>query len=239
MAKLLNAKSIQLVATADELEGFAHSVSHDLRAPIRRINEWSNALLEDYGETLDDMGRQYLNTIRAEVQSMGEHVDAMLDISRVAGRELVMESVDLGATAESLGADLVKKYESRNVQFVIPEGLIVRGDAGLLRTLLKNLFENALKATARIEEGARIELGVTERGGVPVYFFRDNGMGLDMAYAGKLFRPFQKLHRDDEFPGMGIGLAVVLRIARRHGGTAWAEGEVGKGATFFFTLGGE
>ena len=220
LAKLLNAKSIQLVATADELEGFAHSVSHDLRAPIRRIDEWSNALLEDYGETLDDMGRQYLNTIRAEVQSMGEHVDAMLDISRVAGRELVMESVDLGATAESLGADLVKKYESRNVQFVIPEGLIVRGDAGLLRTLLKNLFENALKATARIEEGARIELGVTERGGVPVYFFRDNGMGLDMAYAGKLFRPFQKLHRDERVPrdGHWSGGGLAYRATpRRHG----------------------
>ena len=237
VTELLKAKSIQLVATADELEGFAHSMSHDLRAPIRRINGLSNALLEDYGETLDDTGRQYLNTVRAEVQSMGEHVDAMLDISRVAGRELVMESVDLGATVESLGANLVKKYESRNVQFVIPEGLIVQGDAGLLRTLLKNLLENALKATARLEEGARIEQGVTKRGGVPVYFVRDNGMGFNMAYAGKLFRPFQKLHKDEEFPGMGIGLAVVLRIIRRHGGTIWAEGEVGNGATFYFTLG--
>ncbi len=237
LAMLLRAKTVQLAATEDELEGFAHSVSHDLRTPIRRIDEWSNALQEDYGETLDGTGQQYLNTVRAEIQTMGEHVDAMLDISRVAGRELLIDSVDLGAMAESQRAALLKRQESRDVQFVIPENLIVQGDAGLLRTLLKSLLENAWKATRRIEKGALIELGTTEKGGVPVHFVRDNGMGFDMAYAQKLFRPFQKLHGVEEFPGMGVGLAVVLRIVRRHGGKVWAEGEVGKGATFYFTLG--
>ena len=222
----------------EELESFSYSVSHDLRAPLRSIEGFSQILLEDYAEKLDEEGKNYLGRVRAASRRMALLIDDLLDLSKVSRSPLRRELVDLSAQAREITAELGKSQPRREAEFVIADGLTANGDARLLRLVLENLLGNAWKFTSR-EGRARIEFESTAlEGRDRVYFVRDNGVGFDEAYAGKLFGAFQRLHGPEEFEGTGIGLATVQRIVRRHGGRVWAEGEVGKGATFFFTLSG-
>jgi len=218
-----------------ELTSFAYSVSHDLRAPLRGIDGWSLALLEDYGDQLDDQARIYLERVRNETQRMGELIDDLLALSRVGRVEMQFEPVDLTALAQEIAARLQENEPGRQVEFAIQAGLATRGDAHLLGVALTNLLGNAWKFTGP-RDLARIEFGQDEIGGRPAYFVRDNGVGFDMAYASKLFGAFQRLHSAAEFPGTGIGLATIQRVVQRHGGRVWATAQVGKGATFYFTL---
>jgi len=229
-------RTAQLEATNRELEAFAYSVSHDLRAPLRSIDGFSKALLEDYGAKLDADGKDYLDRVRSATHRMSNLIDDLLVLSRVARSEIRSDAVDLGALARDIVEELRRVDPSREVSVDIETSLNSRGDAELLRVLLQNLLENAWKFTAR-NPGARIEFGADRRNGRVEYFVRDNGVGFDMAYAGKLFGAFQRLHAASDFAGTGIGLATVLRIVRRHGGEVRAEAAVGKGATFRFTLG--
>ena len=226
-----------LEAKNHELEAFSYSVSHDLRAPLRSIDGFSQVLLEDYADQLDDAGKQHLHRICAAAQRMGHLIDAMLALSRISRADLRREPVDLGLVATSVAAQLRATQPERPVQFIIPEHLDVIGDPHLLRALLENLMGNAWKFTRDRSPGV-IELSVLAEEDPPAYRVRDNGAGFDMTYAAKLFTPFQRLHAVADFPGTGIGLATVSRIVDRHGGRVWAEGEVGRGATFYFTLGG-
>ncbi|MDO8680802.1 MAG: response regulator [Acidobacteriota bacterium] len=225
----------QLKAVNKELEAFSYSVSHDLRAPLRRIDGFSQALIEEYGGALDDRGRDYLERVRAAAQQMAELIEALLGLSRVARTEMRNEDVDLSALARETADTLRQSQPDRRVDFVIAEGLVAPGDGRLLRVVLENLLGNAWKFTQRRPD-ARIEFGSARHEGQDAYAVRDNGAGFDMAYAAKLFAPFQRLHAEEEFSGTGIGLATVQRILHRHGGKIWAESEVGKGATFYFTL---
>ena len=218
-----------------ELESFSYSVSHDLRAPLRSIDGFSQALLEEYEGALDDQGRDYLRRIRAATVRMGDLIDDLLTLSRVTRREIRRERVDLSALARGIAQQLARSDETRRAEFTIASDLAASGDAQLLRVALENLLGNAWKFTSK-EPVARIELGVGQQDGHRVYFVRDNGVGFDMAYSAKLFGAFQRLHREAEFPGTGIGLATVHRIVTRHGGRVWAEAEIGKGATFYFML---
>jgi PAS domain S-box-containing protein len=225
----------ELEAAHRELEAFSYSVSHDLRAPLRAIDGFSQALLEDCEPQLDERGKDYLRRIRAATRRMGELIDDLLALSRVTRQEMRRERVDLSALARSVVAQLRRLEPARRVEVVIADGLEAEGDAHLLRLVLENLLGNAWKFTAR-EPEARIEFGALDEGGRTAFFVRDNGVGFDMAYAHKLFAPFQRLHALSDFPGTGIGLATVHRVVARHGGRVWAVGEEGKGATFFFTL---
>jgi PAS domain S-box-containing protein len=226
----------ELDAVNKELEAFSYSVSHDLRAPLRSIDGFSQALIEEYAEQLDDTAADYLRRIRAATQRMGELIDDLLDLSRVTRREMRHEDVDLSVLAATVIGDLTKAQPPRDVEVQIAAGLMGRGDAHLLRVLLENLLGNAWKFTAG-QTPARIEFGARREDARLVYYVRDNGVGFDMAYAHKLFGAFQRLHAATEFPGTGIGLATVERIVHRHGGRVWAHSEVGQGAIFFFTLG--
>lgn len=225
----------KLEAANKELEAFSYSVSHDLRAPLRSIDGFSQALLEDYSEKLDVEGKDHLQRVRAATRRMAQLIDDMLNLSRVTRSEMQREKVDLSTLAQTIAAELKKTQPERHVTFVIAPGLVAEGDARLLRAVLENLFSNAYKFT-RKQPQAKIEFGLTRQDGQPVYFVRDNGAGLDMAYADKLFGVFQRLHGIAEFEGTGIGLATVQRIIHRHGGRIWAEGAVEKGATIYFTL---
>ena len=228
-------RSAQLEAANRELETFSHSVSHDLRAPLRAIDGFGKALQEEYAHTLDAQGQHYLERVLAGTQQMGQLIDALLSLSRVSRMELHHDAVDLSALAQAIAASFREREPQRRAMFVIAAGLHADGDARLLRVVLENLVGNAWKYTGKHAQ-ARIELGVIEQNGAPVYFVRDDGAGFDMAYAGKLFGAFQRLHSDGEFPGTGIGLATVQRVIHRHGGRIWAEGVVEGGATFYFTL---
>ncbi len=232
----LEQRLVEIDAVNQELEAFSYSVSHDLRAPLRSIDGFSQALLEDYGETLDAQGRDFLRRVRAATQRMGQLIDDLLKLSRVTRAELHRVPCDLGVLAEPIAAGLRAREPERTVTFAIASGLTVNGDPQLLAIALTNLLDNAWKFTSR-EAHARIELNRLSQDGETVYFVRDNGAGFDPAYTDKLFRAFQRLHALTDFPGVGIGLATVQRIVRRHGGRVWAEGAVGQGATFFFTLG--
>lgn len=225
----------ELAAANKELEAFSYSVSHDLRAPLRSMDGFSQALLEEYTGKLDDQGKDYLGRIRAASQRMAQLIDDMLSLSRVTRSEMHRERVDMGAVAQSIAAELRRAQPERKAEFVVSPGLYADGDAHLLRIALENLLRNAWKFSGKKPE-ARIEFGVKEYDGRSAFFVRDNGAGFDMAYAGKLFGAFQRLHGMKEFPGTGIGLSIVMRIIHRHGGRIWAEGEVEKGATFYFTL---
>lgn len=231
----LNLRLGQLEAANKEMESFAHSVSHDLRAPLRSIDGFSAALLEDYADRLDDAGRDHLQSVRGASQRMGQLIDDLLGLSRVTRQQLRRANVNLTALAQSVAGGLASAEPGRQAEFVIPPGLTVNADPNLLRSVLENLFTNAWKFTAR-KAHARIELGQTERDGETVFFIRDNGAGFDMAYIDKLFGAFQRLHSAHDFPGTGIGLATVQRIIHRHGGRVWAEGKPGEGACFYFTL---
>jgi signal transduction histidine kinase len=218
-----------------ELEAFSYSVSHDLRAPLRAIDGFSHALLEDCSDRLDDQGKDYLSRVRAACLRMGQLIDDLLALSRVIRQEMSWDDVDVAALARSAAGQLERAEPGRRVHFVAPETAKARGDAGLLRIVLENLLDNAWKFTGRRPD-PRVEFGETEKDGRRAFFVRDNGAGFDMAYAGKLFGPFQRLHDDSEFPGTGIGLATVRRIVERHGGRVWAESAVDRGAVFYFTL---
>jgi PAS domain S-box-containing protein len=231
----VRARTAALEASNKELEAFAHSVSHDLRAPLRGIDGWSLALLEEFNDKLDERGRQYLDRVRTEAQHMGRLIDDLLHLSRVGRTQLVPEDVDLSCLAETVAARLKEAYPQRDLQFCIVPGLRCRADARLLEVALTNLLGNAVKFTAP-RHPALIEVGQTQADGRSAFYVRDNGVGFDMNYAGMLFEPFHRLHKVTEFPGSGIGLATVRRVIHKHGGEIWAQGEVGKGATFYFTL---
>jgi len=220
-----------------ELEAFSYSVSHDLRAPLRAIDGFSQALLEDVGERLGEEGHDQLARIRAAAQRMGQLIDDLTELSRITRAELAMAEVDLSRLAAEVAAELREEQPERLVSLAIEPGLAVRADARLLRVALRNLLANAWKFTAPLAE-ARVEVGAEEGGERRAYFVRDNGVGFDMQHATRLFRAFERLHDAREFPGTGIGLAIVQRVIYRHGGAIWAEARPGAGATFFFTLQG-
>ena len=219
-----------------ELESFSYAVSHDLRAPLRRIDNFSRAVLESQGDRVDESGRRFLSRIREASQHMSQLIDDVLYLSRVTRAELREQDVDLSAIATLILTRLQESEPARTVELKIRPGVVVTGDGQLLRIALENLLENAWKFTSKQAE-SRIEFGVTQASGDPTFFVRDTGAGFDMTYTDRLFGPFQRLHPQDEFPGSGIGLATVQRIIHRHGGRVWAEGLVGQGATFQFTLG--
>ena len=229
-------RTVELEAALKELESISYSVSHDLRAPLRAIDGYHHALVEDYGSVLDETARGYIDRTRAAAQHMGALFDDMLELSRVTRRALVVGEIDLSALARKTLARLAQAEPDRRVQTEVAEGMWVRGDPDLLAIALDNLLHNAWKYTAQ-SAAARIEFGGTQQDGETVFVVRDNGVGFDMKYVDKLFRPFQRLHGPAEFPGTGIGLATVARIIQRHGGRVWAEGAPGRGANFFFTLG--
>jgi PAS domain S-box-containing protein len=229
-------RTAELEAANHELESFSYSVSHDLRAPLRGIDGWSLALLEDYTDELPEQARAFLGQVREEVQHMGRLIEDLLEMARVTRVDVVWRDIDLSTLASSVVATLRRRQPDREVEVVIAPSVRGRGDPGLLRVVLQNLFDNAWKFTSALTGPARVEFGVVPKLNQTVYFVRDNGAGFDMTYAGKLFSPFRRLHRQSEFPGTGVGLATVHRIIRRHGGTVWAESSPGEGATFFFTL---
>jgi len=233
---LVAERTAELQAVNKELEAFAYSVSHDLRAPLRSIDGFGQALLEDYGPELDDTAHDYVRRMSAASQRMGGLIDDLLHLSRLTRREMHCQQVDLSALACSVAQELQSSEPDRQVQILITDGLGAYGDPGLLRILMENLMGNAHKFTAR-HPTARIEFGALCEGDETIFFVRDDGAGFDMAYADKLFGAFQRLHRVTEFEGAGIGLATVQRIVHRHGGRVWAEGAVEQGATFYFTLG--
>lgn len=228
-------RTAQLELANRELEAFSYSVSHDLRAPLRSMDGFSEALLEEYAGRLDAQGTDYLRRIRAASQRMAQLIDDLLELARLTRSEIRRESVDLSALARAVAADLQEEQPERNVTFRIADRVIAEGDAQLLRVVLVNLLGNAWKFTAN-RPSATIEFSMSRSDGKPAYVVRDDGAGFDMAYAGRLFGAFQRLHGASEFEGTGVGLATVQRIIHRHGGQVWAEGEVGKGATFSFTL---
>ncbi len=229
-------RTSQLSAALSELESFSYSVSHDLRAPLRAIEGYSAILGSDYGDNLDDEAKELLRRVRAAVHRMGQLIDDLLTLSRVSRKELERRPVDLTTLAQVICEELRQQDPARPVSVDIAPGLRVEGDPSLLRTVLENLLGNAWKFTGRVA-APEIRFEATRHAGVDAFVVRDNGAGFDMRYRENLFRPFQRLHSDREFPGTGIGLATVARIVRRHGGEVWAEGEVGKGASLYFSIG--
>jgi ABC-type amino acid transport substrate-binding protein/nitrogen-specific signal transduction histidine kinase len=255
-------RTAQLSAANKELESFSYSVSHDLRAPLRSIDGFSHALLEEYGNKLDDMGKTYLERVRKATQKMGFLIDDMLKLLKVIRAEFHIESVDLSSMTRTIAEELQTNNPDRAVDVIIQDGIVVQGDHYMMKIVLENLMDNAWKfigskALPKIEFGTTVtddvlvksrlspllaggdegEGGIRKSDGEKtIYFVRDNGAGFDMAYVNKIFGAFQRLHTTDQFPGTGIGLATVQRIIHRHGGQVWAEGEIGKGATFYFTL---
>jgi len=231
----LGERTVQLEAANKELEAFAYSVSHDLRAPLRGIDGWSMALLEDYAGRLDADGQAHLHRIRESARRMNRLIDDLLMLSRMTRAELHRQTVDLTGLARSVLARLQLNEPERKAELVVADGLVVDADAHLMGILMENLLGNAWKFTSK-QPMTRVEVGTQPQNGEPVVFIRDNGAGFDMAYAVKLFGAFQRLHSAAEYEGTGIGLATVHRIVTRHGGRIWAEAQVDRGATFYFTL---
>jgi len=230
-------RTAELTAVNRELESFAYSISHDLRAPLRGIDGFSQMALEEYGDRLDAQGRGYLERVRAAAQRMGNLIDDILELSRVARKQMVRQEVDLSRMAGDILDEFRQAAPERAVEAHIAGGMVVQGDPQLLRVALQNLIENAWKYSSK-EAAPIVEFGCREENGERVFRVRDNGVGFDMAYADRLFAPFHRLHRPEEFEGTGIGLATVARIVHRHGGRIWAESAPGQGATFHFTLAG-
>lgn len=227
----------QLAAANRELEAFAYSVSHDLRAPLRAIDGFSRALMEDYEHVLDELGNNYLRRIRSGSQNMSRLIDALLNLSRISRSDMALTVVNLSKLAYEIIADFKTGQTERLVNWVIWDGMAVNADPNLMRIMLVNLLGNAWKFTSK-HPSARIEFGCLSNSGETVYFVRDDGAGFDMTYASKLFGAFQRFHSTSEFEGTGIGLAIVQRIILRHGGKIWAESVPEQGATFFFTIPG-
>ncbi|MFI5395390.1 MAG: PAS domain S-box protein [Candidatus Binatia bacterium] len=228
-------RTAQLEAANNELEAFSYSVSHDLQAPLRHISGFCKLLLGGSADRLDEQAKHYLDRVCGATERMGQLINDLLGLSRLTLGTIRWQPVNLSTLAQTIAEELQKTLLHRQVEFVIATNLVTRGDAGLLRVALENLLGNAWKYTSK-NPHARIEFGVTQVNGQTAYFVRDDDAGFDMAYAGKLFGAFQRLHRSDEFEGSGIGLATVQRIIHRHRGRIWAEGAVEQGATFYFTL---
>nr|AOR51146.1 histidine kinase [uncultured bacterium pAY4-1]AOR51206.1 histidine kinase [uncultured bacterium pAY4-2] len=228
-------RTAQLAAANQELDAFAYSVSHDLRAPLRGIDGFSLALVEDFGDALSAEGKDYLRRIRAGCGRMGTLIDDLLYLSRLARNPLRREVVDLSLLARQVADELQQLDPARQIDWVIAPELLTVADPSLIRAVLDNLLGNAWKFTGK-QGQARIEFGGFMQGDEEVYFVKDNGAGFDMLYADKLFKVFQRLHKVEEFDGSGIGLATVQRVIQRHGGRVWAQGEIGQGATFYFSL---
>ncbi len=228
-------RTVQLESANRELEAFSYSVSHDLRAPLRSIDGFSQAILEDYNELLPQEGRNFLERIRSAAQRMGILIDDMLNLSRVTRVSMKSVPVDLSTLAKEIAQELQRSHPEHRVGLTIAENLQAKGDPNLLNIVLENLISNAWKFTSGREQ-AEVEVGAKVENNETIFFVRDNGAGFDMTYANKLFGAFQRLHAITEFPGTGVGLATVQRIIDRHGGRVWAQGAVGEGATFFFTL---
>ncbi len=232
----LQDRTLALEAAVKELESFSYSVAHDLRAPLRAVIGYATAVIEDYGKTLDAEGVGFLNTIRDSAREMGQLIDDLLAFSRIGRQQLVLAEVNVADMARSVFEEAAKAVPERKLMLeMVGELPRARGDRAMVRQVLTNLLSNAVKFT-RGREPARIEVGNFSRGRENVYFVRDNGAGFDMKYVDKLFGVFQRLHGADEFEGTGIGLSIVRRVVHRHGGRVWAEGETGRGATFYFTL---
>ena len=230
-------KAAELVVANASLESFNYSISHDLRAPLRSIDGFSLALLEDYEDKLDEGGKDYLRRVRSATQKMAQLIDDILKLSRITRAELTIETVNLSELVETIADELRSAEPGRQVEFIISKGLKVKGDSRLMKVALDNLLGNAWKFTGSHAEG-HIEFASSIIDGKTAYFIRDDGAGFDAKYADKLFVTFQRLHTEVEFPGTGIGLSLVQHIINRHGGTVWGEGAVGLGATFWFTIGG-
>jgi PAS domain S-box-containing protein len=228
-------RTAELEVVNRELEAFSYSVSHDLRAPLRHINGFSLALLEDYSDKLDETAKGYLNEVRGASQEMAQLIDDVLQLARVTRSEMHREKIDISEIAEEVVRSIRKRSGQRAVDVTIEKGLLTYGDKRLLGIVLMNLFENSWKFTAK-REAPEIAFGRDNSNGRTGFYVRDNGAGFDMAYADKLYGAFQRLHSSSEFEGTGIGLATVQRIISRHGGSVWAEGELDKGATFYFSL---
>jgi light-regulated signal transduction histidine kinase (bacteriophytochrome) len=229
-------RTAQLTAANQELEAFSYSVSHDLRAPLRALDGYSAALLEEDAGELSAQARHHIRRIQENSRRMGQLINDLLHLSQVASNSVFRtQQVNLSELAGSIAADLKAQFPQRQMEFEIASALIVQGDESLLKIVLENLLNNACKFTGKCER-AIIQFGFTEQDGRPVYFVRDNGAGFNMDYASKLFIPFQRLHSQQEYPGTGIGLATVQRIIHRHGGRVWAEGQPGQGAAFYFTI---
>ncbi len=233
--KELERRALELQAANSELDAFAYSVSHDLRAPLRSIDGFSQVLLEDYGAGLDEAARDSLQRVRAASQRMATLIDDLLKLARVTRTEMRTERVDLSGMARELVLDIQRTTPDRQVEFAIAPGLEAQGDSRLLRVVLDNLLRNGWKYTGK-QPQPRVEFTAMDENGGRVFVIKDNGAGFDMKYADKLFGVFQRLHSTAEFEGTGVGLATVRRIINRHGGRIWAEGIVDQGATFYFTL---
>lgn len=229
-------RTAQLEALNKELEAFTYSVSHDLRAPLRGMSGFARILEEDFGDRLDEDGRRYLEVIQSNAVQMGRLIDDLLRFSRLGRQPLNASNMALEPLVHDAFREAAAEVPVERIQLIVGPLPDCRGDANLLRQVLVNLLSNAIKFTRHVAD-PRVEVGANEQNGKVVYFVRDNGAGFDMRYANKLFGVFQRLHGHDEFPGTGVGLAVVRRIIERHGGRVWAESEPGKGAAFYFTLG--
>ena len=230
-------RTTQLQAANKELEAFAYSVSHDLRAPLRAIDGFSRILIDDYAAGLPAEASRYLDLVRSNTQTMGELVDDLLAFSRLSQQPLRKQSVPTADVAHAALEALRAEQDGRQIEVVIGDLPACEGDAAMLKQVYVNLLGNAIKFTRKRTQ-ARIEVGLAGAGWLPVYFVRDNGVGFDMRYVDKLFGVFQRLHRAEEYEGTGVGLAIVQRIVGRHGGRVWAEAELDQGATFYFTLSG-
>jgi PAS domain S-box-containing protein len=235
LEKRVAERTLQLESTNKELKAFAYSVSHDLRTPLRSIDGFSQVLLEDYHGKIDAQGIDYLQRIRSATQRMAQLIDDMLNLSRISRYDINIQQVNLSEMVKEIADNLHESQPERQVEFIIQENIKIRADGNLLRIVIENLIGNAWKFTSK-KASATIELGMKSHNGKKTYFIRDDGAGFDSKYAQKLFSAFQRLHDSNEFPGTGVGLATVQRIIHRHGGNMWAEGEVEKGATFYFTL---
>jgi light-regulated signal transduction histidine kinase (bacteriophytochrome) len=232
----LEGKLHEIEVVNKELESFSYSVSHDLRAPLRAMAGFSNILIEDYEDKLDEAGREYLRRIISASDRMARLIDGILDLSRISRRQVRREEVNLSEIAEQVVYEMRVAEPERVVDVAIEPGMVARGDTDLVGAILQNLFANAWKFTSK-KPSAHITFGSMDRDGKKVFYVRDDGAGFDMAYIEKLFGTFQRLHTEEDFKGTGVGLATVRRIAHLHGGEVWAEGAVGQGATFYFTLG--
>jgi signal transduction histidine kinase len=228
-------RTLQLENTNNEIEAFSYSVSHDLRSPLRGIDGWSLALLEDYNKQLDEKGQVYLSRVRNEAQRMGSLIDDLLKLSHVTRVEMRQEEVDLTGLAKTIVKQLTGMTPKRQFKFSVAPGLFVQGDHSLLEIALTNLLDNACKFTGQ-QTVAQIELGKLEVDGKQTIFIRDNGVGFEMKNAKNLFGAFKRMHKQSDYPGTGIGLAIVKRIITRHGGRIWAESQPGEGAIFYFTI---
>jgi len=228
-------KNEELAALNKEIEAFSYSVSHDLRAPLRSMDGFSLALLEDYGDKLDDEARDSLNRIRAASQRMGRLIDELLGLSRVTRTELAIRTVNLSAISREIADSLDRQYPERSVQWQIDDNMTVQADKSLMHIAMQNLLENAWKFTGKTEQPV-IRVGIEDSEGERRCFVADNGVGFDMSFADRLFGAFQRLHHESEFSGTGIGLAIVQRIFRRHDGRIWVQAQPGQGATFYFSL---